>query len=288
MTTELTPEQQLDAAYRERAHLVAWLAAEYPSVIAPAPDVDEPGWQIVYLAVDGAQMSWHISPRDADLFALISHVRADDPRAQWDGHTTEEKYQRIRELIGQLWSRCGRECSEGHTYNGRCELAMPSLAPDTEDARRRVAPTLNLGGDISTNLEPDAADQRGRFRPENHARAVLLQAARTIECRDVDYLSHHYCLGRQSAIDDLRELADADAVLTVRDAELAGLRARVAELEAASTQWAVRATHAETRLAEVRRFNELIANSPSPSAPQARDTLAVLDGATVDVREAGQ
>ncbi|WP_435218372.1 hypothetical protein [Streptomyces sp. bgisy034] len=117
-------ESERDGAYRERAHLVALLAAMTDgSVIAPAPDVDEPGWQIVYLFIRGGQASWHISPRDGALFEDIEHVAADDPRAQWDGHTTEEKYGRIRRLTAQLARRCGPACSEGHTYTGRCEGA---------------------------------------------------------------------------------------------------------------------------------------------------------------------
>jgi hypothetical protein len=86
-----------DGAYRERAHLVALLAAMTDgAVIAPAPDVDEPGWQIAYLTLGGWQCSWHIAPADAKLFARVEHVPADDPRAQWDGHTTDVKYRRIR------------------------------------------------------------------------------------------------------------------------------------------------------------------------------------------------
>lgn len=89
-------EGERDGAYRERAHLVAWLAAMHESVIAPAPDVDEPGWQIVYLYAGGWQMSWHISPRDAELFKGVTYVAAEHPRAQWDGHQTDQKYARIR------------------------------------------------------------------------------------------------------------------------------------------------------------------------------------------------
>jgi len=85
-----------DGAYRERAHLVAHLAAALGAVVAPASDVEEPGWQIVYLKLGGHQASWHIAPRDADLFEPIEHVSVDDPRAQWDGHTTDQKYARIR------------------------------------------------------------------------------------------------------------------------------------------------------------------------------------------------
>lgn len=87
-----------DGAYRERAQLLAWLAALHPTtaVIAPAPDVDEGGWQILYLVAGGWQMSWHIAPRDAELFTRVEHVPVDDPRAKWDGHTTDQKYTRIR------------------------------------------------------------------------------------------------------------------------------------------------------------------------------------------------
>lgn len=91
-------EAERDAAYRERAHLTAWLATTHPAVITPAPDIDEPGWQILYLAAGGRQLSWHIAPRDADLYTHVEHVPADDPRAQWDGHTTEQKYQAIRAM----------------------------------------------------------------------------------------------------------------------------------------------------------------------------------------------
>ena len=91
-----------DQAYRERAHLIAWLAALHPAVIAPAPDVDDPGWQILYLTAGGSQMSWHIASTDAELFADVEHVDPDDPRAQWDGHTTGQKYERIRQHVEAL------------------------------------------------------------------------------------------------------------------------------------------------------------------------------------------
>ncbi|MFZ4206798.1 hypothetical protein ACOZE4_18370 [Streptomyces griseoincarnatus] len=116
-----------DGAYRERAHLVALLAAMTDgAVIAPAPDVNEPGWQIAYLTIGGHQATWHISPRDADLFAHIEPVDPDDPRAQWDGHGTELKYARIAAYAAELAERCGPACSEAHTYAGRCKGAHPS------------------------------------------------------------------------------------------------------------------------------------------------------------------
>jgi hypothetical protein len=99
-----TAEAERDGAYRERAHLVALLASYYPSVIAPAPDIDEPGWSIAYLVIGGHQASWHISPRDAGLFAHVERVEPDDRRAQWDGHTTEQKYQHIDTVAARLYA----------------------------------------------------------------------------------------------------------------------------------------------------------------------------------------
>ncbi|MFF9279551.1 hypothetical protein [Streptomyces griseosporeus] len=97
-------EAERDGAYRERTRLLVLIAqglAEQ-AVVAPAADVDEPGWQILYLTLHGRQCSWHISPRDADLVAALEHVAADDPRAQWDGHTTDEKYAWIDRLARSL------------------------------------------------------------------------------------------------------------------------------------------------------------------------------------------
>lgn len=88
----------LNAAYRERAALVALLAALYPSHIGPAEDA--PGWSIVYVELPTGQASWHIARSDMPLFA---HVPTSDPKGNhWDGHTTPEKYQRVRDLVEML------------------------------------------------------------------------------------------------------------------------------------------------------------------------------------------
>lgn len=97
-------ERERDGAYRERAQLLTLLAALHPSVIAPAPDVAEDGWQILYLRIGGKQASWHIAPRDAELYAHVEHVPAEDRRAQWDGHTTEQKYAHIGQYAARLYA----------------------------------------------------------------------------------------------------------------------------------------------------------------------------------------
>ncbi|MFJ3021455.1 hypothetical protein ACIPH4_10955 [Streptomyces tendae] len=93
--------EERDDAYRERAQLLAWIATLFRphAVLAPSLDVDdEDGWWLLFLTIAGRQMSWHISPRDIDLFQHVQRVDSADLRAQWDGHTTEEKYERIRTM----------------------------------------------------------------------------------------------------------------------------------------------------------------------------------------------
>lgn len=86
-----------DSVYRERSHLVAYLAATYPSHIGYT-DPSEPDWAVVIIDTPTGQMSWHVSPDDTDLFALVRPTSTGD--LGWDGHTTEEKYERMRQLIG--------------------------------------------------------------------------------------------------------------------------------------------------------------------------------------------
>ncbi|MDT6983718.1 hypothetical protein ACFSUJ_12090 [Streptomyces lusitanus] len=149
-------EQERDGAYRERAHLVALLAAMTDgAVIAPASDVDEPGWQIVYLRIGGRQASWHISPADADLFADVEHVATDDDRARWDGHTTDDKYARIRQHTRLLFRQCGPACAEAHTYAGRCESARPHPVDDSTPA----TPDLVHPDTAVQASAPQAADE---------------------------------------------------------------------------------------------------------------------------------
>lgn len=82
-----------DSIYRERAHLVAHLAALYESNMVFGADPAEPDWPVVYVYLPTGQASWHISPEDVDLF---DHVRRVPTNAgQWDGHDTTEKYRRV-------------------------------------------------------------------------------------------------------------------------------------------------------------------------------------------------
>jgi hypothetical protein len=88
-------EVERDGAYRERAHLVAYAAALHPSHIGYT-DPAAIDWLVVTIETPTGQMSWHIAERDRDLFEHVRLVPA--VHNVWDGHTTEEKYARLRRL----------------------------------------------------------------------------------------------------------------------------------------------------------------------------------------------
>lgn len=83
--------------YRERAHLIAHLAAIYPAVLQHGADPAEPGWPVLYIELPTGQASWHISPDDLD---LLEHVPAG--AATWDGHDTAEKYRRLDQATANV------------------------------------------------------------------------------------------------------------------------------------------------------------------------------------------
>lgn len=89
----------LNSAYRERAHLVALLAAVYPAHIGRT-DPNAPDWAVITLQLPTGQAAWHIASDDEDLF---QHVEQEPENAiPWDGHSTEEKYRRIDKLTAML------------------------------------------------------------------------------------------------------------------------------------------------------------------------------------------
>lgn len=82
-----------EGIYRERARLVSFLTKIFPSYCG-FTDPEEPDWLIVYVETQEGQLSWHISPDDADLFGHLILVQEN----RWDGHTTKEKYERLARL----------------------------------------------------------------------------------------------------------------------------------------------------------------------------------------------
>ena len=91
------PTDVLNAAYRERSALVAGLirVGGFRAEVVMAPDTE--GWWIVYVETPAGQLSWHIAPDDMDLFSDWPVAFGSRP-SPWDGHTTEEKYERLARL----------------------------------------------------------------------------------------------------------------------------------------------------------------------------------------------
>lgn len=80
--------------YRERAVLTSHLSKTYPSAIFPS-DPNEPDWNVLTVMGPTGQMTWHISPDDMDLFEHVERRHV-----PWDGHTTDEKYERLVAIHG--------------------------------------------------------------------------------------------------------------------------------------------------------------------------------------------
>jgi hypothetical protein len=98
-------EAERDKAYRERAALVAYLAACYPAEIVPA-ESDSGAWFLVFVTTPAGQMSWHLHEDDLDLFEPL--LNAPETGVEWDGHTTEAKYERLAELTRTVATESGR------------------------------------------------------------------------------------------------------------------------------------------------------------------------------------
>ena len=81
-----------DGAYTERNRLVAFLSNIYPSGVKKTaiPGWDEAWHNCVYIDLPVGQASWHYHNDEAHLFAHLPPYES-----EWDGHTTEEKYERI-------------------------------------------------------------------------------------------------------------------------------------------------------------------------------------------------
>ena len=85
-------EEARDGAYTERNRLVAFLASIYPSGVkrTAIPGWDEAWHNCVYIDLPVGQASWHYHNDEAHLFAHLPPYES-----EWDGHTTEEKYERL-------------------------------------------------------------------------------------------------------------------------------------------------------------------------------------------------
>lgn len=105
---ELSPvirqlEDSKNTAYDERNNLVAFLSRLYPSHLAKHPEEDktwENDWRwIVCVHSPAGQMTWHIHDTHLEKFAhLADNALERGNLNDWDGHTTAEKYERLKKL----------------------------------------------------------------------------------------------------------------------------------------------------------------------------------------------
>jgi hypothetical protein len=88
-----------ESPYRERARLIALLAALYQSEIAYS-DPDEPDYPVIIIETPSGQLSWHLAEQDLELFPhVVKHERGcEGVELRWDGHSTEQKYLRLSSL----------------------------------------------------------------------------------------------------------------------------------------------------------------------------------------------
>lgn len=100
-----------DIAYWERNQLVAAFSKIFPAWLGKHPEDDkewDEQWRtIVYMEIPpeyrgnpekdfSHQISWHIHDTDVPMFDHLNYK----PDVLWDGHTTEEKYRRLRAIKG--------------------------------------------------------------------------------------------------------------------------------------------------------------------------------------------
>jgi hypothetical protein len=88
-------KKQTNSVYTERNRLVSFIASMFPSGIK---ETDIPGWDkewhgCVYIDLPNGQASWHYHESEAHMFAHLLRYEG-----EWDGHTTEEKYNRVAAL----------------------------------------------------------------------------------------------------------------------------------------------------------------------------------------------
>lgn len=103
--------EQRDQAYDERNRCVAgmarlaldnghaaWLGRHATDPRESADNPWDPEWMnIVFIRLPTGQLSWHIHDSDLPLFGFLRR----DETAVWDGHRTDEKYDRLHRFASR-------------------------------------------------------------------------------------------------------------------------------------------------------------------------------------------
>ncbi|MEU1519680.1 hypothetical protein ABZ490_47495 [Streptomyces sp. NPDC005811] len=91
-------ERELTRMSRERADLLAWLAALHPSsaVVTPAADTGPGGTHLLRLMAGERLLSWRLPPADLPLFAHVRHAEPTVVPPQREGPRIPDQAAHIR------------------------------------------------------------------------------------------------------------------------------------------------------------------------------------------------
>jgi chromosome segregation ATPase len=231
-------EADKDAAYRERNQLVALLARIYPSgVRETAIEGWDPAWHgCVFVDTPEGQLSWHFHDSERPLFDLPAYEKP------WDGHTTEQKYERIArlrswwdtptthppqsELVREMLehaARGGGPRPVGETLRGWAHAVKElenqvdgygSMCAEQEQrAERAEAEVAKLRFELERAvIDRDAAESRARQYLTDDKEVLARAEARVAELeRELDAAQEHIHAGDEcitSLHDDLARVAD--------------------------------------------------------------------------------
>lgn len=84
--------------YTERAHLLALLAAHLNARTYEDEEGEEGFRNVVAIRINGRWLCWHIADKDMYLFRP-NCPHWEQGSTLYDGHSTEEKYEHIRQYI---------------------------------------------------------------------------------------------------------------------------------------------------------------------------------------------
>lgn len=108
-------QRSKDGAYSERDNLVAALSKLFPASLErhdPSDTTWEDDWRwIVFIELPTGQASWHIHNSELPMFDHL--IR--ETGIKWDGHTTEEKYDRLAQIKPRF--KTIQHFREGQTFH---------------------------------------------------------------------------------------------------------------------------------------------------------------------------
>jgi len=135
-------------AYDERSRLVAALARLFPSGVQRTEigDVDGEWHGCVYIDLPTGQASWHFQGDQARYFDDLPHYEA-----SWDGHTTEEKYERLAAAMAAI-----TEIGELHERLELAEAAIRDLlAIDGPSSSSAARAAYRRGSEVLERFDVD-------------------------------------------------------------------------------------------------------------------------------------